>query len=262
MLTLYHNDMSVCAAKVRVALAEKGAAWEGVHMDLRAGAAQAPEYVKLNPNAVVPTLVVDGMPLIESTMICEYVDDAFPSPSLKPAAAVDRHRMRLWTKQLDDSLHNAVGTLSFCIAFRHQWMARSAEDRANWLASIPQPERRDRSRTNMEHGLESPYFGPALARWMKLIADVDRALESGPWIAGDAFSLADIGFAPYLARLNHLGFGPVLARRPRVADWAARVAARPSVKEGVEKWFNPKYLEIFDRERPLVQPKILAAAGA
>ena len=59
MLMLYHNDMSVCAAKVRIALAEKGVAWEGKHLDLRAGDAQKQDYLKLNPNAVVPTLVRD-----------------------------------------------------------------------------------------------------------------------------------------------------------------------------------------------------------
>jgi hypothetical protein len=51
MLTLYHNDMSVCAAKVRTALAEKGLDWKGVHLDLRRGDAQKPDYLKLNPNA-------------------------------------------------------------------------------------------------------------------------------------------------------------------------------------------------------------------
>ena len=59
MLTLYHNDMSVCAAKVRTALAAKKLDWNGVHLDLRRGDAQKPEYLKLNPNAVVPTLVYD-----------------------------------------------------------------------------------------------------------------------------------------------------------------------------------------------------------
>jgi glutathione S-transferase len=67
--------MSVCAAKVRTALAEKNLKWDGVHLDLRGGDAQQPEYLKLNPNAVVPTLVHDGRPLIESTVICEYIDD-------------------------------------------------------------------------------------------------------------------------------------------------------------------------------------------
>lgn len=104
MLKLYHNDMSVCAAKVRTVLAEKGAAWEGVHMDLRAGDTQKHDYLKLNPNAVVPTLVHDGRVIIESTVICEYLDDAFPQNPLK-GNAIENARMRLWTKQLDEGLH-------------------------------------------------------------------------------------------------------------------------------------------------------------
>ena len=76
-LRLYHNDMSVCAQKVRFALAEKKLAWEGHHLNLRAGDQQEPEYLKLNPNAVVPTLVDDGNIMVESTVICEYLDDAY-----------------------------------------------------------------------------------------------------------------------------------------------------------------------------------------
>ncbi len=44
-----------------------------------------PEYLKLNPKAVVPILVHDGRVIVESTVICEYVDEDFPEPSLKPA---------------------------------------------------------------------------------------------------------------------------------------------------------------------------------
>ena len=58
-LALYHNDMSSCAQKVRLMLAEKGLEWESRHLDLRAGAHQQDWYVKLNPRAVVPTLI-DG----------------------------------------------------------------------------------------------------------------------------------------------------------------------------------------------------------
>ena len=101
MLTLYHNDMSVCAAKVRTALAEKWLDCDLIHLDLRAGDTQTPEYLKLNPNAVVPTLVHDDRVFIESTVICEYIDDEWPGPPLKPPDSVGRARMRLWTKQLD-----------------------------------------------------------------------------------------------------------------------------------------------------------------
>src|SRR5678815_4482205 len=108
MIELYHNDMSVCAQKVRFTLGEKTLPWTSHHLNLRAGDQQKPEYVKLNPSAVVPTLVDDGNVVIESTVINEYLDDAYPEPGLRPKNAADRARMRLWTKQLDETVHAAT----------------------------------------------------------------------------------------------------------------------------------------------------------
>lgn len=261
MLTLYHNDMSVCAAKVRTALAEKGLDWKGVHLDLRRGDAQKPEYLKLNPSAVVPTLVHDGRVIIESTVICEYIDDQWPDQPLRPSDSFGRAQMRLWTKQLDEGLHAAVSTLSFCVAFRHQWLARSAEDRAKWLANIPQPERRQRSQSNLELGLDSPFFTPAFERFYKLFDDFETALARSPWLVDEDFSLAEVGYAPYLARLKHLGFDVLFERHTRVAEWSERVTKRPSVMEGVERWFNPKYLALFAEKRPEVTARIPRLVG-
>ena len=63
MLELYHNAMSVCAQKVRIVLAEKGINYRGHALDIRAGETHTPQYRALNPKGVVPTLVVDGMPM-------------------------------------------------------------------------------------------------------------------------------------------------------------------------------------------------------
>ena len=94
MLHLYHHGSSVCAAKVRLALAEKGLPWQGTYLDILKGDQFDPEYVKLNPKAVVPTLVHDGKIVTESTLICEYLDDVFPEPSLRPADPYARWQMR------------------------------------------------------------------------------------------------------------------------------------------------------------------------
>jgi glutathione S-transferase len=69
--------MSVCAAKVRLALAEKEINWIGHHLNLRAGDALRPEYLRLNPDGVVPTLIDKGNVITESTVICEYLEDAY-----------------------------------------------------------------------------------------------------------------------------------------------------------------------------------------
>ena len=104
--------------------------------------------------------------------------------------------------------------------------------------------------STLELGLDSPYFAPAFERYFKLFEDFEIVLGKGPWLVGQSFSLAEIGYAPYLARLRHLGFDTLFEEHPRVAEWSDRVAKRPSVVEGVERWFNPKYLTLFAEKRP------------
>ncbi len=142
---LYHNEMSVCSAKVRMAFAEKGVAWDGRHLNLRAGDAPLPEYVALNPNKVVPTLLDQGRPIIESNVICEYIDDFWPTPPLRPTCAYERARMRLWMKRLDDGIHLATFTVSFSIAFRYWFLERTPAERKAYLDGLQDPARRERT---------------------------------------------------------------------------------------------------------------------
>ena len=149
MLELYHNDMSTCAQKVRFAMAEKGVSWQSRHLDLRARDHQTPEYLRLNPNAVVPTIVHDGTVIIESTVINEYIDDAFPGPALRPADAIGRARMRLWTKQLDEGLHADTGVLSTSIAVRYQKLEKGADEVGALINNVPEPAKRERVHANI-----------------------------------------------------------------------------------------------------------------
>ena len=249
MLELYHNDMSVCAAKVRMVLAEKGLDWKGHALNLRAGDTLKPEYLRLNPNGVVPTLVHDGRVVIESTVICEYLEDAFPELSLRPRDALARARMRLWTKQIDEGVHAATGTLSTCIAFRHQHLTKTPEELKKYFDAVPLAERRERIQKAVELGMDAPTFAPALRRFDKLLADLDAALSNCEWLAGDGFSLADISYAPYMARLEHLGLDDLITSRPRVGAWKDRLFQRPSYQSAVAAWFNPGYLKIFEEQR-------------
>ena len=70
MLDLYHHGSSVCAAKVRFTLEEKGLGWKSHYLDILKGEQFAPEYVALNPKAVVPyTLVIDRKGNVVSTRL-------------------------------------------------------------------------------------------------------------------------------------------------------------------------------------------------
>src|SRR3990172_6765015 len=255
MIELYHNDMSVCAAKVRIVLAEKGLEWKGHTLNLRAGDALKPEYLRLNPNGVVPTLVHDAQVVIESTVICEYLDDVSPETPLRPRDPYARTRMRLWTKQLDEGVHAATGTLSTCIAFRHQHLKKSPDELKRYFDSIPQPDRRERLQKAVEFGMDSPTFAPALRRLDRVIADIDRTLTEGDWLAGDSFSLADAAYTPYVIRLQHLGLEAIISSRPRVAAWIDRLRSRPSFKSAVADWFNVGTMAVFEAQRESAREK-------
>jgi glutathione S-transferase len=262
MIDLYHNDMSVCAQKVRFALAEKKLAWEGHHLNLRAADQQKPEYLKLNPNAVVPTLVDSGRVIIESTVINEYLDDAYPEPGLKPTDAAGRARMRLWTKQLDEGVHAATSVVSSAIAFRYQKLAAGMEALEEFHKKMPDPVKREKSWENITKGVESRFFAEAVKRFDRLLADMETTLSDTPWLAGKEFSLADIGYAPYVTRLDHLQLQFLWDKRPHIPGWYDRVRERRGYTEALAKWFNAKYLPLMKEKGAEVQAKVSAIVGA
>jgi glutathione S-transferase len=235
VLELYHNINSVCAQKVRIALKEKGEEVKEHLLTLR-GDQNDPAYLKLNPNGVVPTLVHDGHPIIESSLILYYIDDVFPDPPLMPKAPLQRHRARLYNKLIDEYVHNSCTILTFATAFRPAFLKMPREA---WLAEInkaPLKRRVEYKRSVIEHGLDSEFVSDALSQHRKLLSWMDQSLQSGAYLAGDAFSNADCAVIPYILRLDVLKLAAMWHGYPRITDWWARMRARPSVKA-----------EIFDR---------------
>src|ERR1043166_10260290 len=94
MIELYHDNLSVCAQKVRIVLAEKNLPWTNHHRNLAAAEHLTPEFKKMNPRGVVPVLVHDGNVIVESSVICSYLDEAFPNPPLMPKDPVEPPTMR------------------------------------------------------------------------------------------------------------------------------------------------------------------------
>jgi len=262
MLALYHNDMSLCAQKVRVGLAEKKLDWESRHLVLRAAEHQQPWYLELNRRAVVPTLI-DGEKVIpESNVILEYLDEAYPDPALAPRDAYGRARMRLWTKQLDEDVHDAsAAILSFGIAFRHQYLERG-ELGKTMLEQIPNVFKRERRRDVVEKGPQSRHFVIAVERMVLLLDEMEEALSAHQWLAGDHYSLADVAFTPYLARLEHLNILGMIGERHRVADWYRRCKARPSFHDAIVKWENADYLGLMQSRGTESWPQVHAIMQA
>src|SRR5437588_9412242 len=140
MLTLYHGRTSVCSVKARLALAEKGMTFDSKLLTLR-GDQFDPAYMRLNPNAVVPTLIHDDRVIIESTIIMHYVDEAFAGEPLMPAEPLARARARMITKLVDEHVHISCMTLTFATANRAHLSRMSAREMEAELAKAPDPAR-------------------------------------------------------------------------------------------------------------------------
>jgi glutathione S-transferase len=258
MLFLYHGTTSVCAIKARLTLNEKGLPWQGEILHLQRGDQLRPQYRKINPNAVVPTLVHDGKVIIESTIIIEYLDEMFPTPALMPVDPYQRSISRLWMKKIDDYLHSTCSTVTFAIAFRQYLLKKTPEELEAHFAAMPDPVRRERQRLSVSQGVEAPHVAPALRNYDKYIGEMEEALASSPYLAGESYSLADIAATPYVNRAEMLGMdGLWVRRRPRVTDWLARMRQRPSYAE-ITKYLTPEEQERFEVPREQTWKKVSA----
>ena len=263
MLFLYHGATSVCAAKVRLVLAEKALPWEGELLDLQRGDQHRADYRKLNPNAVVPTLVHDGRVVIESTLIIEYLDEAFCDLPLMPRDPHQRATARLWMKKIDDYLHAACSTVTFAIAFRRSLLRKTPEELEARFKAMPDPAYRERQRLSVTHGVAAPHVPPAIRAFDRYIGEMEATLAHTPWLAGERYSLADAAATPYLNRAELLGMDRLwVSRRPHVADWLGRIRARPNYQPGIEAHVSAADRERFDLPREQTWREIELAMSA
>jgi glutathione S-transferase len=230
MLKVYGSWNSICTQKVFITLAEKGLAYEMETIDLFKNEQFRPEYLKINPKGVVPALDHDGRIVIESTLICEYLDDCFPDPRLKPADPYLRARMRLWSKAVDETLFEATRELSFSAMFRERMRNMTEEQREGRYQNVGDPIKRARLMSTYAEGVESPYVFQGVGAFEMAFDKMEKDLKAGgPWLVGPEMTLADINMMPFAARLAYLDLLDVwIVVRPAVQDWWRRVQALPS----------------------------------
>ncbi len=239
-LRLYHAPISTCSQKVRLGLAEKELEFESVTLDLLAGDQHAPAYRKLNPDGVVPTLVDGDTVLTESTLINEFLDEAYPEPKLSPDGARERHAMRLWTHLVDAQLHPACRVVTSAIAMRPAQQRLDREQVLSDFAKVPDPALREMRISVFEHGVESPYFERALRSYVDVLETLESALSSNQsdYLVGSRLSLADLALVPYVLRLDHLGYSHLWQneRRPHLTAWYERLHLRSAYDAAIRAW--------------------------
>ena len=258
MIILHEFGNSVCCQKVRVTLAEKGLAWSSVQVNLFKNEQYAPAYLKLNPSGVVPTLIHDKDVVIESTLICEYLNDLYPEPPLMPTGARARTHVRRWSKMVDEGLHEGVAEISFSAMFRERMKALSKEELRLRLDNIGDPRRRDRFTSTFEKGVHSPFVLYGIAAYERAFEKLEAALgDGGPWIMGAEPTLADIALMPYVARLSYMGLLDLwTAERPKTCAWWERVQAWASFQAGIARPMLPQEMEQMALLGPTIRPEL------
>ena len=239
-MLLFTGHNSICTQKVLITLIEKSLSWDVKGVDLFKNEQYDPAYLKYNPKGVVPTLVHNDKPIVESTLICEYLDETFPEPSLVPSDAYERSQMRLWSKQIDEGIFEATREISFSAMFREKLRNMTEAQRNIRFNNVGDPGRGARFRSTYERGTDSPYVLFAIASFEKMFRTMDAALADGrKWLVNNNLTLGDINLMPFVARLEYLNLLDIfINERPRVQKWWAQSKALASYKQAIPDMLN------------------------
>ena len=227
--TLYNAPQSTCSQRVRFVMNAKGLSYDEHKLDLLNGDQLKPDYMKLNPNGVVPTLDHDGGIVIDSSVIMEYLDEIAPQPvSFTPADPVKRAHMRALMRFIDELPAAAIRVPTFNLAFLPRFQAMSEKEFLDFAES--KPLRREFMLAMGQTGFPQKEMDAAMDRLKRTIVRMDQEIASsgGPWLLGARISLADIAVMPVIVRLADLGLHDMWKDRPSVARWLDGIRSQPA----------------------------------
>jgi glutathione S-transferase len=229
MITLHHGWRSSASRRVRLCLEEKGLDYESHVVDIAKMEHHLPDYLKINPLGVIPTLIHDGRPLHESGTICEYLDETYPDPPLRPDTPYERAQMRNWVRHIDGLIGNLI-----VFNWRHhlqkiasQW---SDEELAEKLKKVPSRERQEAWLRVARKPYTEQERDAARGKLVTLLDRMEDALMPTGSLVGQAFSIADIAAAPFVKRIDEeIAPDEMTAKRHRrVSEWWTELQARPA----------------------------------
>ena len=197
-VTVFDHPLSPYGQKVKIALLEKGVAFEAPLPGNIGSGNTGGDFARISPRGEVPALLDGEVAIFDSTVILEYIEDRWPTPALLPAAPVDRARVRMLEETMDTHFEAITWGMS---EIRNFGRASGA------LAE-----------TMLEQA------GQQIAAWYVWL---DAQLGTRPWFNGAAFGWGDLSVAPFVN--GAVGFGHAPPAGSALADWLVRVNARESV---------------------------------
>ena len=230
---LWHAGMSSCSQRVRLTLAELGQSFESHIIDLHGGENATEAYQQINPNGVVPALVIDGLLLIESVDIIAYLDKELGSGKLRPAA--QENDIARLLKRADE----AQLALKLCT---YEFLFRAGPPLPEAVVTNYQKNQKNAALRQFHRDFEAGFgrsrIDTAVNYTHTEFQMLDDLCSDGrQWLAGEDFSLADIAWMPNFHRFDLLGWP--FDRYPHLSRWFAAASARESYQTALEAW-EPK----------------------
>jgi len=231
MLELYHAEPVANSMKCLHCLKEKGLDFASHYVNLLLFEQHSPEFVRINPNGQVPVLIHDGAVITESTVINEYLDEVFPQVPLRPANPVERARMRVFSKFVDEYFCPALSMWGWHIMVSKVARSIRKDELEQILGRIPLREQRDKWATVAGESFTPVQLEESKRKCAVSIDKLENILGESRWIAGATYSLADINAYPMVSGTRRI-FPDVLNEKaaPKTWEWLAAVEDRPATK--------------------------------
>jgi len=196
-ITYYYAPMST-AVRTTWAIEELGVSCERVKVDIQKKETKTPEFLKLNPNGVVPVLVVDGTAIFESTAILIYLGETYGvDKGLYPPPGLKRAEMLKWIVWANIGFYDPLG----------RWARNTA-------SYIPAEQHNPKAAEAAKNDLDAA---------MRIL---DTELAGKSYLVDDKFSLADLAASSYLGWLRFMGYD--YSSFKNVKTWGDRCLGRPA----------------------------------
>lgn len=225
-ITLHNAPQSTCSQRVRYALHAKGLAFEEVRLDLFSGDQLKPEYLALNPNGVVPTMVHGPDVIVDSAVILEFLEDVYPAAApMRPADPVGAAEARAMMRFIDEVPTPAIRIPSYNLAFLPHFQSMTETEFEALCDS--KPLRREFLRKMGRTGFSKSDMDEALGRLRRGVERMAGWIErsDGPWVQGEEIGLADLAIMPVIVRMDDINLGHLWEDRPQVGRWLDRIRA-------------------------------------
>jgi glutathione S-transferase len=231
MLDLHHAEPVANSMKVLLCLKEKGLEFTSHYVDLLRFEQHSEEFLKLNPNGQVPVLVHGGAVITESTVINEYLDDAFPAVPLRPENLAQRAQMRIWSKFVDEYFCPALSMWGWHLMVRRVAQSLSKNELEKVLERIPLKEQRDKWATIAGESFSEAQLEESRRKLAVSIGRMEKILAKSRWLAGSGYSLADVNSYSMVAGVPRM-FPDIMNPKtaPLACAWLDAMNARPAVQ--------------------------------